>query len=195
MRKCPKCNYERTKEDDQMVSSDRCPKCGVLYSKLEVHALHQKIKKLEAIITEKDKAYAQAEQRRQYEADLEASQTAKENAQQSLINSVWDRLDRGEKCFIYDKIYLPVNSIINKEEFTETFDTSTLETLGLQGWDIVAVVPRTVGVALTNTSGLVTSAWGGGIGGNIIGVYIILKKEVIPSMRGKIDDLIVEKLS
>lgn len=52
--------------------------------------------------------------------------------------------------------------------------------LGIEGWDIVGFVPRTIGIGLSNVSvGYSTGkTWGGGVGGNIIGVHVILKKVV-----------------
>jgi Zn ribbon nucleic-acid-binding protein len=32
--KCLKCGYERTKKDDEFISKEECPKCGVVYAKL-----------------------------------------------------------------------------------------------------------------------------------------------------------------
>lgn len=33
--KCPKCGYQRKPEDDDFVSKEECPKCGVFYARVE----------------------------------------------------------------------------------------------------------------------------------------------------------------
>ena len=34
LRVCPKCNYQRTPNDDKVVPENECPKCGVIYEKV-----------------------------------------------------------------------------------------------------------------------------------------------------------------
>ncbi len=36
MIKCPKCGYERTENDDNFISIEECPKCGVIYKKWQM---------------------------------------------------------------------------------------------------------------------------------------------------------------
>jgi hypothetical protein len=40
---CPQCGYERTNNDDSFVSSEECPKCGVLYNKCKPPTLSKSI--------------------------------------------------------------------------------------------------------------------------------------------------------
>jgi hypothetical protein len=72
----------------------------------------------------------------------------------------------------------------------ERFDIDQLQELGVRGWEIVAVVPRTVGIGLRNV--LLGSAdgenWGGGIGGNVMGVYVLLKLEITANDNRLSDD-------
>jgi hypothetical protein len=90
------------------------------------------------------------------------------------------RLQSGKPAFLYDTVYVPVDSQILDEEFASDFDVSILRKLGLLGWDVVQVVPKTKGIALENigTDTLMSSVYGGGIGGNIMGVHIIIKKSL-----------------
>jgi hypothetical protein len=39
MRTCQKCGYERTAHDDEFLSADECPQCGIVYAKFNV-AIH-----------------------------------------------------------------------------------------------------------------------------------------------------------
>ncbi len=90
------------------------------------------------------------------------------------------RIENGERIILYESVYLPVDSLIANEAMSEEFSISVLRQLGLDGWDVVAVIPRTIGVALTNTSFGSTSGetWGAGMGGNVAGVHLLLKREV-----------------
>jgi hypothetical protein len=89
------------------------------------------------------------------------------------------RLVRGERVFLYESIYLAVDSVLPEGEDPAQFDIGSLKRAGLSGWEVIGVVPRTVGVGLKNEllpSGV--ASWGGGAGGNVVGVYLLLKSEV-----------------
>lgn len=90
-----------------------------------------------------------------------------------------DRLSQGQPLYVYKTIYLEVDSVVN-DETVGTFDTSFLEAAGLAGWQVISVIPRTVGIGLTNTSYGSTSGstWGGGIGGNVAGVYVLIGRQI-----------------
>lgn len=66
------------------------------------------------------------------------------------------------------------------EPMNKDFSIGSLRVMGLEGWDVVAIIPRTIGIALTNTSFGSSSGetWGAGVGGNVAGVHVIIKKEV-----------------
>ena len=93
------------------------------------------------------------------------------------------RLESGKSAFLYDSVFVPVDSQILDEEFASEFDVSILRKLGLLGWEIVQAVPRTKGIGLENigTDTLFGSKWAGGVGGNVMGVHIIIKKTVSAS--------------
>lgn len=154
MRKCSKCGYERMPRDDNLVPAGECPKCGVVYEKFEVYL---------------------AQQRAEEELKL-----SRQKLLRSKADDIWRRVESGQKAYLYEDVYLPVDSIINENPVCSFFDISILRTFGLDGWDVVAVIPRTIGVGLTNVSvGSATGhTWGGGIGGNVVGVHIVLRKEI-----------------
>ena len=93
------------------------------------------------------------------------------------------RLESGKPAFLYDSVYVPVDSQLLDDEFASEFDVSFLRRLGLLGWDVVQAVPKTKGVGLENigTDTLFGSKWAGGVGGNVMGVHIILKKTLSAS--------------
>jgi hypothetical protein len=90
-----------------------------------------------------------------------------------------DRLKAGQPIVIYKSIYIPVDSYVNDEQLG-TFDIRELQAAGLAGWEIVSTVPRTTGIGLKNTSfgSSMGTSWGAGIGGNILGVHVLLAKKV-----------------
>ncbi|MCX5849142.1 MAG: hypothetical protein NTW65_06805 [Deltaproteobacteria bacterium] len=146
MKKCPKCGYERTQKDDAFVSTGECPKCGVIYEKEEAHIAKQ------------------------------GKRAEEERLQQlrSQVNNLWQRVDSGQEAYIYDIAYIPVDSIIDKEQFVPSFDITILKKMGLNGWDIISVVPRTTGM-----------------GGNVIGVHVILKKSINPKIKDSLKQELV----
>lgn len=82
----------------------------------------------------------------------------------------------GNNPNLFRWIYIQVDSEVEGDVIGQ-FDITELQVAGLEGWDVVAVLPRTLGVGLKNisTNG---NSWGAGIGGNVMGVYVILSKEL-----------------
>jgi hypothetical protein len=130
---------------------------------------------------------------------LEADERAEEERRRSIADELWgdiqSTLDQGRLAYLYRSVYVPVDSIL-QDEVLGTFDIEELQRLGLEGWEIVAVVPRTAGISLENYTGLTTQAWGGGIGGNVMGVHVLLRYAVTPegleASRDDIDDFLME---
>ena len=82
--------------------------------------------------------------------------------------------------YLFQRIYCPVDSLVNNEDLANDFRLEAVEQLGADGWQIVGIVPRTIGVGLKNTSYGNTSGttWGAGMGGNVAGVYVLLQLNV-----------------
>lgn len=89
-----------------------------------------------------------------------------------------ERIAAGQSVYIYHKEYLPVDSVLLDEPIHPEFDIAVLRRLGLAGWEVIQVIPKTIGIGLENASiGSTTGVtWGGGCGGNVAGVYVLLKK-------------------
>ena len=90
-----------------------------------------------------------------------------------------NRLDIGKPVFLYDSVFMPVDSEILDKKFADGFDVAILRKLGLLGWDVVQAVPKTKGIGLENVGTQTTifgSMWAGGVGGNVMGVHVIIKK-------------------
>lgn len=82
----------------------------------------------------------------------------------------------GNNPNLFRWIYIQIDSEVEGDAIGQ-FDITELQAAGLEGWDVVAVLPRTLGIGLKNiaTNG---NSWGAGIGGNVMGVYVILSKEL-----------------
>lgn len=186
---CPKCGYERKPEDDEFVPDTQCPKCSAVYQNFEAYSLKNKIRELENELKYKQELLLQNQNEM-------VAYSAKVKEENEIYESIWKKINLGQKCFIYKKLYIPVDSIIDGEQQTEWFDIDKLNEFGLQGWEVIAVVPRTLGKTYKNQSTLMSpghgimnagESWGAAMGGNIIGVHIILKKELIPSLKDEFD--------
>ena len=77
---------------------------------------------------------------------------------------------------------MSIDSVINNE-ITGDFNIAAVQQLGLWGWQVVAVLARTIGLALTNVSYGASSGetWGAGMGGNVEGVCLLMRKKVDPN--------------
>lgn len=96
-----------------------------------------------------------------------------------------NRLTSGKPVSLYCTRYLPVDSILLEEpQFSQNFNIDPLVVLGLSGWEVVGTAPKTLGIGLKNSEFSVGSTvgggttWGAGIGGNVIGIHVMLRKSL-----------------
>ncbi len=180
---------------EEAIKVVRCSKCG------EILGFWQSISYLlgwlfETKLEEKSYCYScRAEKRADEKArELERNrqeierhkaleqerQKRHEERRQALTLALKDKLKNGQDVYCYDTIYIPVDSVIEGTQSVNEFDISALKLMGLDGWSIEGIVPKTVGLSLHNISLGATSGqtYGGGMGGNVVGVYIILKKRI-----------------
>lgn len=112
-------------------------------------------------------------------AHLDAQRADYVAACKALIAS---NLAVGRPAYLHNSVYLQVDSEVMGEP-AGVWDIALLQSLGMEGWEIVGIVPRTSGIGLTNTTAgtrYPETSWGGGIGGNIVGAYILLRYTMIP---------------
>lgn len=112
--------------------------------------------------------------------DLKAAQEREAKRNRSMDEAktrILERLNNGELVFLHDTVYLEVDSYISERQLGE-FSFGTVRNMGLAGWDIVGIVPRTVGFELLNRDDDGGTAFAGGLGGNIVGAHVLLKKEI-----------------
>jgi len=149
-----------------------CTQCGKSLSLLSFAKMCQECK------DEIEEKEARQREKRELQQRKQA-QLEKQNRISQKINDLKKKLNKGESVFLYDTIYLPVDSIILDELIHDVFSIAELRELGIEGWEVVQIIPRTMGTGLTNEGAGFNKSWGGGTGGNVIGVHAILKKEVI----------------
>lgn len=157
MASCAKCGKKTA------LFADECEVCKY---KSSVHAT-ENAKRMEL-----EKARAAADEER-----LERARV------QQLRDGIIRRMAKGQKCYLYESLHVSVDSVIQGERSTPHFDIKRIQAAGLDGWEIIGVVPQTSGVALENVSigSTMGVTWGAGMGGNVIGVHILLRKEVFLS--------------
>jgi hypothetical protein len=164
MAKCPRCGKSTG------LLSNLCDDCKQIIE-AEKKAEQERVKLEEAQKEEKEKLELQRVQQ-EYNA-------YRNNIISSRVKEFQQRIEQGEKIFLYSKVYIPVDSKVGSETFADDFEIGRLKYFGFYGWDVVAVVPKTLGVGLSNEAiHTAYKTWGGGMGGNVVGVYIILRKEV-----------------
>ena len=134
----------------------------------------------------RERAAAQA--RREQES---AEARARYEAQVAAKVSTWSdsfraRINAGGEAFEHTVVYIEVDSVIENEAIG-SFDFNAVMAAGLDGWQIHAVIPRTLGWPLFNqhSEGFSTNqTYGAGLGGNVAGVYVVLSRPI----RGPIHD-------
>lgn len=117
----------------------------------------------------------------------EAKKKAEEDASQRLfklrklaeeeLDRVKDEIFKGRNIYLYRSIYMSVDSDLtaNGKQFEfNAFSDRDVIRAGLHGWKVVSVVPRTTGRTLENYEGF-SKVWAGGIGGNIVGAYVLME--------------------
>jgi hypothetical protein len=129
-------------------------------------------------------ACTQAHQAAIAAAAMAAREAERRNEEEQFVTAKKEelrvRLERGERVYLFESVYVPVDSVLMEVPLASAFDIDALKRIGLSGRDIVAVVPRTQGIGLKNDSfGSTTgTTWGGGSGGNVVGVHVIVRKEL-----------------
>ena len=148
----------------------KCSECGKSVGIFETTCDDCKAKAVE-----KKKRLEAAKQAQTEQARQEAEAKLK-RIEYAIGENIKQRLQTGHTIYLYETVYTPVGSILNDELLGDNLDLSSVRKLGLEGWEVVQVIPKTVGVGLTNRATGDFHSWGGGMGGNVLGVFIMLKK-------------------
>lgn len=103
-----------------------------------------------------------AKMRRDIEAQREAERRAR-------LESAKRRLQQGGKVFRYKMVYLASGALMGDDPLGRGVDVPVLDPLGLDGWEVVTILP------------VRRSLMVGSVDDHFTGAYFLLKKEVLPS--------------
>ena len=105
-------------------------------------------------------------------ADMEAEER---RALQVKKQSAIKRLQSGRKVFLYKMVYLPAADLLDEDPLSEGFDVPALTEYGLDGWEVVHVIPRRKQMLVQVVED------------NMSGAYFLLKRELSPSESQELD--------
>ena len=108
-------------------------------------------------------------------AEVEAE---KRHALLSSIENAKARLQNGHKVFTYKMIYLASGEILSEDTSDEGYNVFSLDKVGLDGWEVVNIIPRRRQVLV------------GSIDDHFVGAYFLLKKEMLPDEIKELDKLL-----
>ncbi len=91
------------------------------------------------------------------------------------VQSAKKRLENGGKVFRYKMIYIPASALTNEDSLSEGYEVPALEEHGLEGWEIVHMLPSRRNMLV------------GSVDDHFNGAYFLLKKEVLPGEAGELD--------
>jgi hypothetical protein len=92
------------------------------------------------------------------------------------IASAKKRLQNGGKVFRYKMVYLPSGALMGDDPLGEGFELPALEEHGLEGWEVINILPSRRALLV------------GSIDDHFTGAYFLLKKEFLPSESSELDN-------
>jgi hypothetical protein len=84
------------------------------------------------------------------------------------IESAKKRLQDGGKVYRYKMVYLPSGALLGDDPLSKGFNIPALEEHGLEGWEVVHMLPSRRALLV------------GSIDDHFTGAYFLLKKEILP---------------
>jgi hypothetical protein len=85
---------------------------------------------------------------------------------QGKVDIAKKRLQKGQKVFQYKMVFLPTGELLDEDPASEGFYVPGLSEFGLDGWEVINMIPRRGQVL------------GGSIDEYISGAYFLMKKEI-----------------
>ena len=130
-------------------------------------------------------------------AKREAAAKALKQKIESEINRIINEARGGKTIYLYRSHYVSVDSFNNfggQISNLAPFNDLEIKFAGAQGWRVIEAIPRTSGETLQNYEGF-GKAWAGGIGGTVIGAYVLMEFAVTASNVDASEDLIRQTVS
>lgn len=103
----------------------------------------------------------------------------------------------GKTIYLYRSHYVSVDSFNNFGGQISTlvpFNDLEIKFAGAQGWRVVEAIPRTSGETLQNYEGF-GKAWAGGIGGTVVGAYVLMEYSLTATNVDTSEELIRQTVS
>ena len=101
--------------------------------------------------------------------------TERERSHRLRMDSAKKRLQNGGKVFRYKMVYLPAGALMGDDPLSKGFPVPALEEHGLDGWEVVHMLPSRRALLV------------GSIDDHFTGAYFLLKKEFLPSEGAELD--------
>jgi hypothetical protein len=99
----------------------------------------------------------------------------RERGHRARMESAKKRLQQGGKVFRYKMVYLPAGALMGDDPLSKGFNIPALEEHGLEGWEVVHMLPSRRALLV------------GSIDDHFTGAYFLLKKEFLPSEGAELD--------
>src|SRR5512135_2903478 len=106
--------------------------------------------------------------------ELEAEERRERDEQRAVARK---RLQQGKRVFLYKMVYLPAGEILDEDPSSEGFELPALTDHGLEGWEVVGIIPRRKQMLVSV------------VDDNYSGAYFLLKKEVTPDEGKELDEI------
>lgn len=107
--------------------------------------------------------------RGQIEAERERSHRAR-------VEAARKRLQSGGKVYRYKMVYLPAAALMGDDPLSKGFNVPALEEHGLEGWEVVHMLPSRRALLV------------GSIDDHFTGAYFLLKKEFLPNESAELEN-------
>jgi hypothetical protein len=104
-------------------------------------------------------------------------QAEDKKALKEKVEGAKKRLQNGRKVFQYKMVYLPAGDILDEDLEGDGFDVPALTEFGLEGWEVVNIIPR----RRQMLTGVVDD--------NVSGAYFLLKREMAADEAGELDKM------
>lgn len=85
---------------------------------------------------------------------------------QARLENARKRLQQGKPVFRYKMLYLPAGDLLSEDISMEGFNIPALDDMGLEGWEVVNLIPRRTAVLV------------GSVDDHFVGAYLLLKRLV-----------------
>ena len=91
------------------------------------------------------------------------------------VETARKRMQGGGKVFRYKMAYLPAAALMGDDPLSNEYSVPSLDNHGLQGWEVVTVIPQRRSMMV------------GSVDDHFTGAYFLLKKEILPHEGAELD--------